>query len=245
MRTSNALERLAAAGRPLLADTVPLVDEAEENRILERILASSRAPARPRTMRRLRPALLAGIVVVGAIVGAAAGGAFSHSKSAAPRPSGHQPHLALSGARIQLAGYHFRTPAGFKASKSDCIPAPAADNPQPSIDGFAAAASADGGCVEGVYFVAADWLQSQGLMPDASDAVDIGNYLGFYVPPAASGEKSALYVNLPDADGSRVVYLVLYARGVTEDQLIAIAESGLPTLPPSGPTATTGTETTG
>jgi hypothetical protein len=243
MRTSDALERLTAAGRPLLADDLSLVDEAEENRILERILASSRAQARPRTLRRLRPVLLAGAAVLAAVVAAAASGVFTHSRSALPRPN-HQ-HVALTGARIQLAGYHFRTPAGFKASKSSCISAPVAGQSRPAIDGFAAAASADGACVEGVYFVAADWLQAHGLMPDASDAVDVGTYQGYYVPAQASEDKSTLYVNLPNADGPRVVYLVLYARGVTEDQLIAIAESGLPTLPPTGPTPTTGTETTG
>jgi len=245
MRTFDALERLAAAGRPLLADTLSVVDEAEENRLLERILASSRAQARPRKIPRPRLALLAGTAILAAVVAAAASGVFAHSESALPRPSGHHRHLALTGTRIQLAGYHFRTPAGFRASRSPCISAPAADTPRPAIDGFAAAASADGACVEGVYLVAADWLQAHGLMPDASAATDVGAYHGYFVPPRASGDKSALYVNLPNADGSRVVYLVLYARGVTEEQLIAIAESGLPTLPPAGPTPTTGTETDG
>jgi hypothetical protein len=245
MRTRNALEHLEAAGHPLLAEADSLVGAVEEDQILERILASSRAPARSRTIRRLRPALLAGVVILVAIVVAAASGAFTQSKSALPQSNGDHRQFGLTGARIQLAGYRFRTPAGFKASTSSCISAPAAEKPRPSIDGFAAAASANGGCVEGVYFVAADWLQTQGLMPDASDAVDVGSYQGYFVPPEASGDESTLYVNLPNADGPRVVYLVLYARGVTEQQLIAIAESGLPTLPPAGPTSTTGTETNG
>jgi hypothetical protein len=54
-----------------------------------------------------------------------------------------------------------------------------------------------------------------------------------------------LYVSLPDADPSRVVFLVLRGRQVTEAQLIAVALSGLPTLPSLGPTTTTGTEATG
>jgi hypothetical protein len=242
MRTRNALERLAAAGRPLFAEADVLVDEAEEERVLERILASSRAQARPWTTRRLRPALLAGAAVLAALVAAAASGVFTDSESALPRSGGQRHPVALSGARIQLAGYRFRTPAGFKAASRSCISTPLANRPRPAIDGFAAAASADGACVEGVYFVAADWLQAHGLMPDASDAVDIGDYHGYFVPPQDSGDKSTLYVNLPNADGPRVVYLVLYARGVTKDQLIAIAESGLPTVPPAGPTPTTGTE---
>jgi hypothetical protein len=245
MRTSDALERLAAAGRPLLAEAERLADADDENRILERILAAGRPTAPAWTIRRLRPALLAGVAILAAIVAAAASGVFTHSKSASPRSDGRPQHLALSGARIQLAGYRFRTPAGFKRSTSSCISAPVADEPRPTIDGFAAAASADGACVEGVYFVAADWLEAHGLMPDASDAVDVGNYHGYFVPPEASGDKSTLYVNLPNADGPRVVYLVLYARGVTEQQLLAIAESGLPSLPPTGPAPTTGTETSG
>ena len=51
MRTRNALERLEAAGRPLLAEVESLVDVAEEGRILERILAAASAGRSPRATR--------------------------------------------------------------------------------------------------------------------------------------------------------------------------------------------------
>jgi hypothetical protein len=240
MRTRDELERLAAASGPLLAEADSLVSATDEERILERVLAFDRVAAATHRRRR------AGLVLVAVL---AAGGIFASLEvgrggSPSGRP-GHPRQLALSGSSIQLAGYKFRTPAGFKPSSHSCISTPVANRPRPSIDGFAAAASANGGCVELVYLVAADWLQAHGLMPNATDAVDVGRYKGYFVPPQASGKESTLFVNLPGADGRRVVFLVLLSRGLTEAQLIAVAESGLPTLPPTGPTATTGTKSSG
>jgi len=244
MRTRDELERLAAASRPFLAEAESLVGAGEEERILERVLTFDRAAAA--VHRRRRAGLVLALVAVLAAAGIVASLELGGGNQPVSRPTGHHHHqLALSGSSIQLAGYKFRTPAGFKPATKSCISAPVANKPRPSIDGFAAAASADGGCVELVYLVAADWLQAHGLMPDAADAVDVGRYQGYFVPPQASGKESTLYVNLPGADGRRVVFLVLLSKGLTEAQLIAVAESGLPTLPPMGPTATTGTESSG
>jgi hypothetical protein len=243
MRTRNELERLAAAGRPLVAEADSHVAAGEEERILEWVLAFDRAAAA--VHRRRRAGLVLVLIAVLAAAGTVAALEVGRGSSPSSRPTGHHHQLALTGSRIQLAGYKFRTPAGFTPSTRSCISAPVANKPRPTIDGFAAAASADGGCVELVYVVAADWLQAHGLMPDAADAVDVGRYKGYFVPPQSSGKESTLYVNLPGADGRRVVFLVLLSRGLTEAQLIAVAESGLPTLPPTGPTATTGTETSG
>jgi hypothetical protein len=240
MRTRDELERLAAASRPLLDEADSCVGAAEEEQILERVLAFDRAAVA--VHRRRRAGLVLVLVAVLVAAGIVASVEVGRGSSPSSRPAGHHPELALSGSRIQLAGYKFRTPAGFKPSSRSCISAPVASRPRPSIDGFAAAASADGGCVELVYLVAADWLQAHGLMPDAADAVDVGRYKGYFVPPQGSGKESTLYVNLPGADGRRVVFLVLLSRRLTEAQLIAVAESGLPTLPPTGPTPTTGTE---
>jgi len=245
MRTRNELERLAAAGRGLLAEAESLVDAGEEEQILERVLAFDRSAAATHRRRRAGLVLVLGLIAVLAAAGTVAAMEVGGGSSQSSRPTGHHHQLALSGSRIQLAGYKFSTPAGFKPSTRSCISAPVANKPRPAIDGFAAAASADGGCVELVYLVAADWLQAHGLMPSAADAVDVGRYQGYFVPPQASGKQSTLYVNLPGADGKRVVFLVLLSRGLTEAQLIAVAESGLPTLPPMGPTATTGTESSG
>ena len=243
MRTRNELERLTAASRPLLREAESLVDAGEEERILGRVLAFDRAAAA--VHRRRRAGLVLAFVVVLAAAGTVAAIEVGRGNQPSSRPTGHHHQLALNGSSIQLAGYKFRTPAGFKPATKSCISAPVASRPRPSIDGFAAAASADGGCVELVYLVAADWLQAHGLMPDAADAVDVGQYKGYFVPPQAAGKESTLYVNLPGADGRRVVFLVLLSKGLTEAQLIAVAESGLPTLPPMGPTATTGTESSG
>jgi hypothetical protein len=243
MRTRDELERLTAASRPLLAEAESLVDAGEEERILTRVLGFDRAAAA--THRRRRAGLVLVLVAALAAAGIVASLEVGRGGSPSSRSTVNHHQLALSGSRIQLAGYKFRTPAGFKPSTHSCISAPVANKPRPSIDGFAAAASANGGCVELVYLVAADWLQAHGLMPDAADAVDVGRYQGYFVPPQASGKQSTLYVDLPGADGRRVVFLVLLSRGLTEAQLIAVAESGLPTLPATGPTATTGTETGG
>jgi hypothetical protein len=51
--------------------------------------------------------------------------------------------------------------------------------------------------------------------------------------------KTDLYVYVPDAGGPRhSVYVELLAQGLTKDQLIAVAESGLQELPPSSTTTT-------
>ena len=49
MRTRNSLERLAAAGRPRLSQADTLVDSAETDRILERIVATDRSAVRRRS----------------------------------------------------------------------------------------------------------------------------------------------------------------------------------------------------
>jgi hypothetical protein len=236
MRALDELERLAAAAP---AVEVP-IDAGEEDRILRRILDS---PRRTTTRRRPPAPVLAGVAVL-AVAAAAASLELGNSRLPAPTTSGRH-HVALTGAKLNLAGYQFRTPAGFKSSTSGCIPAPVPGQPQPAIDGFAAAAAADGACVEAADLVAGDWLKAHSPIPDAAAPIDVGSYHAFYVAPPAAGGESTLYVSLPDADPSRVVYLVLRARDVTEDELIAIAASGLPTLPSLGPTTTTGTETTG
>jgi hypothetical protein len=230
MRTRNELERLAAAGRPLLSEADALVDAGEEEWILERILAFDRAAA---TVHRRRRAVLvlAGVAVLAA-VSAVASIELGRGDAPSTGPPAHH-HLALSGSRIQLAGYRFKTPAGFKHSAGACMPAPDANNPRPGSDGFAAAASADGGCVEAVLLIRA------GAAPAGAEPVDVGGYHGWYVSPGSSAQ-SALYVEVPNATGDgHPAYLELYAKRLTKDQLVAVAQSGLATLP-LRPTTTTG-----
>jgi hypothetical protein len=223
MPTRNELERLAAAGRPLLVEAEPLVDADEEDRILERIVASSRAPGRARTPQPRRHALLlAGAALLAAAIAVVSTGLLGRSNPPAPRT--HGPHrLALSGARIELSGYKFKTPAGFKASSDSCVAASSSSGPVTVLNGFAAAASADGGCVEAFLMVS-----SVGKSPgsEGAEPVAVGTYQGYFVPEDASGE-STLYVQLPKL-GDLSDYLALFAEGLTEQQLIAVAESGLP-----------------
>lgn len=239
MRSPDALERLAAA-RPALPGF--LADAAEEERILARILASGRAPV-PSARPRRAGLMLAGVAVLAAAAALAAI-EFGHGTRAAIARTHGRHSVTLTGARIQLAGYHFRTPAGFKVSATGCLPPPDPNRPRPALDGFAAAASADGGCVGAAFLVSVSPSSSAARATPAGESVDVGAYQGYFEPAGTSGQ-SMLYVELPKADRAEPVYLVLYAQGLTEDQLIAVAESGLPTLPPSGPTTTTGTETTG
>lgn len=227
MRTRNALERLAIAGRPLLAAADALVGDRDVEQILERILASPRIGdiARSRPRRRLLVPVLVGAAVIAAAV-AVASIEIGAGTSPTARGTGH----GLTGATLQLAGYHFRTPTGFKASKTSCVPG--------SSNSFSAAASADGGCVEAFNFISSSGPPTavQGAEP-----VTVGLFHGYFVPQDTSG-RSALYVQLPTLNHVSQ-YLVLLANGLTEDQLIAVAESGLPTT--LSPTTTTGAESGG
>lgn len=204
MRTRNALERLAAA-----APAVELPVDADEDRILARILASPR-PAR-RQVPRLRTAfaLVAAIAVAAGVVLAT----LSHRST------------GLSGARIRLAGYTFTTPAGFARSSSSCGSAN-------DFNGFAAAASGDGGCLEAFVM-----FSSRGsVIPAGADPVTVGAYQG-YLLSAPGSRQATLYVVLPARGGFvKSQALVLDSQGLSEDQLVAIAESGLPQNPQAAST---------
>jgi hypothetical protein len=244
MRTRNALEALAVVGRPLLADAESLVDADEENRILERILASPRTGPTLAMRRYARPArALAGIAVVATVV-ALATLEIGRGRQSVTKGSAH----GLTGAAIQLAGYRFRTPAGFKTSSSPCGRAAAGSGPVTVLRGISAAASTEGGCVEGGILTT-----NSPYTPPRSQPVAVGNYRGYFLAHApgdgchttpltpkpcgrdqatgthGEGEGDmALYVDIPDAAGPpQSTYLVLFAQGLTEDQLIAVAESGL------------------
>lgn len=213
MRTRNALTRLAA-----VAPAEPPVDSVEEDRILERILASPRNGHR---RRFARPVLaLVALAVAAAVV------AVLSTRGATKAIAQHD-HVALTGARIQMAGYHFRTPAGFTASTGSCV-APSSSGPMTVMNGFAAAASAEGGCIEAFFLIADPGASTPAN--EGAEPVSVGNYQAYYVPADSSGE-STLYVQLPTfANGTRQ-FLMLSSEGLTEDQLIAIAQSGLPDTP--------------
>jgi hypothetical protein len=220
MHTLDAIERLEAA-----APTVEvLVDADEEERILARIVASDRRPVLPRRRPRVL-LLLAGAGIVAAAVAVVVTGAFRSASPPAPARTGDgHGHIALTGPRIELAGYHFRTPAGFEASKASCDQGAGGGNTP--ANGFSSAASADGGCVEAFFEIPGGAGAPQPIPADA-DAVTVGAYQGFFVSQGSSG--AILYVELPKtADAGQPVYLALFSQGLAEDQLIAVAASGLP-----------------
>jgi hypothetical protein len=224
MRTRNALEHLAVAGQPLVAAADALVDAGEQEEILGRIVASERSRIRRR--RPIALALVAAVAVVGAIAAVA-----THGNAAHPvRIGGGHHRVALTGVTIETAGYRFKTPAGFTASQGSCTTTQSLRAMYPrrvtGTNGFTAAASAEGGCID-AFFV----LSPKGT-PGGADAtpIDVGSYQGYYLSADGYPGESALYVELPKADPSAAspVYLALFSQGLSEDQLIAIAESGLP-----------------
>ncbi|HLX33330.1 MAG TPA: hypothetical protein VKR79_11290 [Gaiellaceae bacterium] len=223
MRTRNSLERLAAAGRPLFSEADSLVDEAEEHRILTRILAADRVPG---TVHRRRRAALV-LVGVAVLVAAATVASLETGTGSAPstRTTGHH-KVALSGRTIQLAGYNFRLPAGYSSGACEPPATQTPGSPNTVIHSMQSAASADGGCI-GVAILARSWTP-----PSNAQNVSVGSYDGFFVPGSPT---EGLFVEIPVSQGDQ--YLVVSAEGLNEAQLIAIAESGLPA------NATAGTET--
>ena len=220
MHGSNELERLSAAEPEALGRTESFVDTGEEERILEGILATSRPRAARRgrmTPRRRAVFVLVGVALAAAVVGLSS---IGHGSRRTSRSHGQQHHVALSGATIQLSGYHFKTPAGFKASTDSCVPS--TSSLQVGANGFASAASAAGGCVEAFFLISPS---GEDPAPNG-DPVTVGSRQGYYVQPDSSGE-SRLYVQLPQPS-DQSVYLLLFSHGLTEDQLIAVANSGLP-----------------
>lgn len=221
MRTRNALERLTTAGTPLLAQADSLVDLAEQDRILERILATNRAPVAAHRRRRAS-LVLAGVAVLAA---AAAAASLASGTGTAPSPrtmTGHH-KFALSGRTIRLAGYKFRLPAGYASGACQPPRTSRPGSPNTVIHSMQSAASADGGCI-GVAILARSWTA-----PSDAQKVSVGSYDGFLVP---GKPREGLFVQIPGSRGDQ--YLVVSAEGLNEAQLIAIAASGLPANPRAG-----------
>ena len=135
---------------------------------------------------------------------------------------------ALTGVTIQVAGYHFKTPAGFKASSSGAchlLIGPRMSNLPPSPNAFTTAASADGGCIEVTGLI----LNPASQMLADAQPVDVGAYQGYLI----HGELLQLlvattYDGIDTLGGPDTQYLVLTTNNLTADQLVAIALSGLP-----------------
>jgi hypothetical protein len=220
MHARDALARLAAVA----PSAEPVFDAGDEDRILAGILD---APRRAASRRRPVTLALVGLAVIAAAATVATL-ELGRSRSAAPVMGRHHRQVALKGAEIEMAGYHFRTPAGFAASDTSCPGASSGDGPTTVTNGFGSAASAAGGCVEAFYEIPGSAGAPEPVPADATP-VDVGAYQG-YLATGASPDGSTLYVEMP-AGSAPHPFLVLFAKGLTEDQLIAVAVSGLPASP--------------
>jgi len=219
MRTRNALERLAIAGRPLLAEADSLVDPEEEERILARILASDPGGslAHRGARRRVPGAVLAAL----AVAGAAAVVSFALIGGWPSTPAGGRQHsqAGLSRRTIALAGYRFRLPAGYMRSTRTCVPVKSTPgHPMTVVYAVRVAAAAEGGCLDVTLTAGTPPI------PSGAQAVTVGPFNGFLVS-AGSGQET-LYLEIPVASGGN--YLVLSAQGLTQGQLLAVARSGFP-----------------
>ena len=172
-------------------------------------------------------AAAAALIVVGAL--AVAGGGDSHPTSGTHTAA----TVPAAGTTIRLAGYSFQLPAGYQMVGSDCAALPPGLTPTIPVVGensFAAAASTRGGCIEALL-AAGD----AATVPSGAQSVQVGPYQGFVI--AGAPTDVVLYVEIPPAE--RHHDLVLVASGLNADQVVAIAESGLPSsIGPATPCTT-------
>lgn len=180
---------------------------------------------RVRHPRRLVAAVVGCAAALVAVLGALAlspggEGLPPTTPSQASRPPATR---SIPGQTLRLASYTFQLPAGYTSVASDCTALPTSLGPTIPVDlgagsPTAAAASADGGCIEAVL------VGQQAPMPSGAEAVEVGPYSGFVLTSPSSGVD--LYVEIPAFRGHHD--LVLAAEGLTADQVVSIAKSGLP-----------------
>lgn len=216
MRTRDELASLATAGKSLLPSTESLVDAGEQDRILAQILASPRMPRRPHRPVALLMVGAAAVAAAAAIASLALTG--GQTSRTATRAQHHR------GESFALAGYRFRLPAGYTVSADTCQFWSGASGQQPGtpvpvLHSFADSASADGGCLLAML------IDGNSTLPANATPVAVGSYKGF-VAASPAGSQEALYVEIPSAQGNH--YLALLSQGLATEQLISIAETGLP-----------------
>ena len=207
MTREHALERLAGS-RPTDLDAP---DPQAEDEILSRILAARQAaPVGERT--RMRPALA---LVAAGLTTCAIGGwrlAQGHDTSTPARTAG--------GPIMQLAGYSFRLPHGYRANTA-CSPpaAPAPGSPITVVQSLEVAAGAAGGCLQ------VELASGSSVVPASATPVAVGGYQGY---ETTAGGNPTLYVVIPASAGADSSYLIATGVGLTAGQLVSIIASGLP-----------------
>jgi hypothetical protein len=179
--------------------------------------------AQVRHPRRLAATVVATAAALVALIGVALTPGDKGSPVPLPTQGSLPPTRPGTGQTMHLASYNFRLPAGYATAASACTALPtdlASTIPAGPATGLptAAAASADGGCVEAAL------VSREVPIPAGAQAVEVGPYSGFVstsAPPSVD-----LYVEIPAFRGYHD--LVLAAKELTANQLVAIAKSGLP-----------------
>jgi len=229
MPARTVIDRLDEARPLILRRSELVVDEAEEHRILQAVLRSRvvadvdmpsgrSARSRPSGWMLAAAAVLASAALASALILSGDGQV----------PAGHHEHVAgpppaSRGSVLKLASYTFTLPPGFRSTTTSCAPSPSGRQsglPMKGSTEFAAAASADGGCIE-VRLVAG----ATATPPTGAKVESVRVYEAFLTTQGPSTET--LYVEIPAAVGLHA--LVLVASGISAGQLVAIANSGLPT----------------
>jgi|SRR5579871_6516701 len=206
---------------------VAAADEVATSVARERLRAAIAAEVadRRRTRGRRRGAAYA--------VGVAAAIALVVVLAVPSGPGAHAPSTGKRGAVLELASLHFSLPSGFVPRDTACATPPSASlppdgnqavhqvgaNPETVLQAMRSAASADGGCLEVELAAGGD------VVPAGATEIAVGGYTG-YLSTAANGDLT-LVVAIPATDGTD--YLVLASEGLTQQQLVEIAASGLPT----------------
>ncbi len=151
------------------------------------------------------------------LAGGAAGGSAPDRSSAAPA----QP----AGASIQLDGYTFKLPAGFRATSQHCATSARGTSATAASARFAAGAAAHGGCVEVLF------LTRPLRVPGDATPVKVGPYQGYaQVSPSPSRHpilRLAVYGELLGTTGTSE--LIISAKNLSENQVINIAARALGT----------------
>lgn len=189
--------------------------------------------------RRARRRSAAALTTVGVVAGALAITFSNLPTGATPRHTG-SPSTGRSPAVLELASYRFELPRGFALRADACagLSAPPSQggtgvaihngqttSPVTVLQSMRAAASTDGGCLE------AGLAAGDNVVPAGASSAAVGSYQG-YVVVASNGDVT-LYVTLACESGCQAVtdeshYLVLASEGLTQQQLIIVASSGLP-----------------
>lgn len=166
------------------------------------------------------------------VVSAAAAAALTVAFAVPSGPATPAPSTGKHGAVLELASFHFLLPSGFVPRDAGCTTPPSVPlpqdgnqavhqvgaNPETVLQAMRSAASADGGCVEVALAAGSN------VVPADATQIAVGNYAG-YLSTASNGDLT-LIVAIPAAYGTN--YLVLASEGLTQQQLVAIAASGLP-----------------